>query len=607
MRAIWMVFGVAAVVATTSLAHAQIRVVNWNLAQWRGDATAIASVIEFLDQDDHAGFAHPVSVFTVQEANTETYQSLLGMLGPEWSAATYTNTNEDNYGGAQACFYHAATLTEDPSAHDDTYTEAGRRADRWRFTVNGFDDPPVSFYVYSAHLKASNNSSAELDRETGAIRIVENMQELPAGSRIIVTGDMNFYDNAELGYVVFLAGGLQDPLGTGSWAGGSNTLKHTQSPRTIQAGGLASGGLDDRFDFQLGTESMYGTGGLTLISGTYRSIGNDGNHYNIAINDGTNSFWPSDISGSNELANALHDASDHLPLAADYRMPAILDANFGGCEVGSVLVGYPLTCTLDLANTGSNAVPGGTADLNWSFDASGVLGGNAGSGSLAAGDASQHELEVDTSAAGVFDDELSVTSTDDLTQHAPATLSVSGQVLRHANPSFVSDADNNFYVYFLEIDPDSGDLPLGIQFWNYGWDSDQSRMDIDDISTPGAPVTFLGGMWNNVGPFPVSLPFTIDTNGLQPGTIVRSVTILTSDEDLPGEGTESLHLTLNITVREPVSSCDGDVTGDGVTDISDLLAMLDGYGGTDPLLDLNQDGVVDINDMLALLGDYGCV
>jgi hypothetical protein len=288
-------------------------------------------------------------------------------------------------------------------------------------------------------------------------------------------------------------------------------------------------------------------------------------------------------------------------------MPAILDANFGGCEVGSVLVGYPLTCTLDLANTGSNAVPGGTAALNWSFDASGVLGGNAGSGSLAAGDASQHELEVDTSAAGVFDDELSVTSTDDLTQHAPATLSVSGQVLRHANPSFVSDADNNFYVYFLEIDPDSGDLPLGIQFWNYGWDSDQSRMDIDDISTPDAPVTFLGGMWNNVGPFPVSLPFTIDTNGLQPGTIVRSVTILTSDEDLPGEGTQSLHLTLNITVREPVSSCDGDVTGDGVTDISDLLAMLDGYGGTDPLLDLNQDGVVDINDMLALLGDYGCV
>jgi hypothetical protein len=35
--------------------------------------------------------------------------------------------------------------------------------------------------------------------------------------------------------------------------------------------------------------------------------------------------------------------------------------------------------------------------------------------------------------------------------------------------------------------------------------------------------------------------------------------------------------------------------------------MLDGYGGTDPLLDLNQDGVVDINDMLALLGDYGCM
>jgi hypothetical protein len=88
--------------------------------------------------------------------------------------------------------------------------------------------------------------------------------------------------------------------------------------------------------------------------------------------------------------------------------------------------------------------------------------------------------------------------------------------------------------------------------------------------------------------------------------MVRPVTILTSDEDLPGEDTDSLQFILNITVREPVSSCDGDVTGDGVTDIADLLALLDGYGGTDPLLDLNQDGVVDINDMLAILSDYGC-
>jgi hypothetical protein len=460
--------------------------------------------------------------------------------------------------------------------------------------------------VYSAHLKAGNTTSGEIDRETGAIRIIANMAEVPSGSRIIVTGDMNFYDNAELGYQVFLAGGLIDPLGTGSWSGSSNTLKHTQSPRVIQADGLANGGLDDRFDFQLSTPPMHGSGGLTLMSGTYRPVGNDGNHYNIAINDGANSYWPGDSSASNALADVLHDASDHLPLAADYRLPAILETTFGGCDVGTVLVDYPMTCSLDIANAGDSSIAGGTAVLDWSIEATGVLSGNTDDGMLGAGNATQIQLELDTSAAGAFDDQLDVVSTDDLTQHAPATLSVTGHVLRHANPSFVSDADNNFYVYYIDVDPDSGDVPLGIQFWNYGWDTDQSRMDVDEVSTPEAPLQFLGGTWNNVGPFPVSMPFSIVTDGVSPGNYVRSVTILASDEDLPGEDTASLHLTLNITVREPTSNCDGDVTGDGVTDVADLLALLDGYGGSDPALDIVPDGIIDINDMLALLADFGC-
>ena len=599
--------GVAVAIMWASFAQAQVRVVNWNLAELRGDPAAIEYVIDAIATDDHSGFAAPISLMTLQEVDNDTHDAVSAMLGAQWSAATYTNSNEDPYGGAQACFYHAATMTEVPSGHADLFTGAGRRSDRWQFTLNGYSDPPVTLYIYSAHLKAGNSADSESQREVGALRILQDIATLPANSRYIVTGDMNFYDNGELGYLAFLAGNiLEDPLGAGSWSGSSNAIKHSQSPRKIQADGLASGGLDDRFDFQLISPLLQGTGGLCVISGTYRSMGNDGNHYDIAINDGNNTYWPGDSAGSNALADALWAASDHVPVVADYRVPAILDTSFSACSIGTVLEGYDLSCSVDIANGASSTTPAGSASLVWSMSGTGVLAENDDLGSLTAGTGETVPVLVDTSIAGVYDDQLTINASGDLTQHAPSTLSLSGQILRHANPSFVSDGDNNFYVYYVDVDPDSGVVPIAIQFWNYQWDSDQSRMDIDSVSTPEAPLSFLGTSWNNVGPFPVSMPFEIDTTDLAPGNYVRAITIVVSDEDLPGETSSSMHLAFNITVLDPGPACVGDVTGDDVTDVSDLLAFLEGFGGSDPALDLVVDGVIDVNDMLVLLGDVSC-
>lgn len=599
--------GVVMAMSWAVLAQAQVRVVNWNLAELRGDLGSIEYVIDAIASDDHSGFAAPIGLMLLQEVDNFTHDAVSGMLGAAWSGATYTNDNEDPYGGAQACFYHAATMTEVPSGHADLFTGAGRRADRWQFTLNGYTDPPVTLYVYSAHLKAGNSSDSESQREVGALRILQDIATLPAGSRYLVTGDMNFYDNGELGYLAFLAGNvLEDPLGAGSWNGSSNAIKHSQSPRKVQADGLASGGMDDRFDFQLSSPLMQGSSGLCVIPGTYRSLGNDGNHYDIAINNGNNLYWPGNLAGSNALADALWAASDHVPVVADYRVPAILDTSFDACSIGTVLEGYDLSCSVDIANGASAVTSVGSAALVWSMSGTGVFGENDDIGSLAAGNGETVAVLVDTSLVGVFDDELTIHANGDLTQHAPATLSVSGQILRHANPSFVSDADNDFFVYYVDVEPDSGVLALAAQFWNYQWDSDQSRMDVDSVSTPQPPLAFLGASWNNVGPFPVSMPFEIDTTGLAPGNYVRPITIEVSDEDLPGESSSSLHLTFNITVLDPGPDCVGDVTGDGVTDVSDLLALLAGFGGSDPALDLVVDGVIDVNDMLVLLGDFSC-
>ena len=42
--------------------------------------------------------------------------------------------------------------------------------------------------------------------------------------------------------------------------------------------------MDDRFDFQLISSELLDGIGLDLIPNTYRTLGNDGNHFDMAIN-----------------------------------------------------------------------------------------------------------------------------------------------------------------------------------------------------------------------------------------------------------------------------------------------------------------------------------
>ncbi len=51
--------------------------------------------------------------------------------------------------------------------------------------------------------------------------------------------------------------------------------------------------------------------------------------------------------------------------------------------------------------------------------------------------------------------------------------------------------------------------------------------------------------------------------------------------------------------------CSGDGNGDGVVDVSDLLAMLAVFGEADPAWDVDGDGIVGVNDLLALIASWG--
>ncbi|MCF8465122.1 MAG: T9SS type A sorting domain-containing protein [Flavobacteriales bacterium] len=175
-----------------------------------------------------------------------------------------------------------------------------------------------TLHVFSVHLKSSTGTANEQQRLSEVNNLRNVTDALPQGSYFIVCGDFNFYGSTEPAYQRLLAqdgntGYFIDQIGTsGLWNSESYAIRHTQSPRVRSFGGGASGGLDDRFDLILFSHSFGPSGRIQYMYGTSWAVGNDGNHYNDSINALPNT------SVSQTMANALHYASDHLPVVTSF-------------------------------------------------------------------------------------------------------------------------------------------------------------------------------------------------------------------------------------------------------------------------------------------------
>ena len=185
------------------------------------------------------------------------------------------------------------------------------------YVVN-IDGNPIRFY--SCHLKSSTGSTNEAERLAAVTIIRSHLNGLAEGTEFIIVGDMNFYTSSEDGYQKFIAdeviniGRAEDLCSeVGSWHDNSYYSDvHTQSTRETAFGYGAGGGLDDKFDFIFGNYGINNSLGIEFSAGTFTSYGNDGDHLNQSVNDGTNSAVPDSV------ADALYYASDHLPVYADF-------------------------------------------------------------------------------------------------------------------------------------------------------------------------------------------------------------------------------------------------------------------------------------------------
>jgi len=185
------------------------------------------------------------------------------------------------------------------------------------------DDVKDTTYIHvvAAHLKAGNSSSDQTDRALASEAVMAYLEANYETGNFILAGDLNLKGSSENGYKNLTSQApsdyrFYDPIDSeGNWNNSSAYKNiHTQSTRSSSTNGgcFSGGGMDDRFDVILMSESMLAdTGQAIYVDGSYDAVGQDGNHFNQAINSGSNSSVPSSV------LSALYEMSDHLPVIAD--------------------------------------------------------------------------------------------------------------------------------------------------------------------------------------------------------------------------------------------------------------------------------------------------
>lgn len=316
-----LIFGVGTSLGTATEASGQLRAVTYNIASLEGNSNDLQDVFASLNDDPEpgTGLIRVPDIYVFQEIASGEQNTLRNWLnnnapvGITYSIATYTSNGG---GGENALIYRSDTITEITSGHRDITNHSGPRAtDRWQLSLA--DDPSTVFYVYGSHFKASQGSDNEDKRESEANAIRNDADSLGDGTFVLYAGDWNVYSPSEPAFERMTEPGNGQAVDPGH-GGSFPTISHTQSPHDGSDNNLVTGGMDDRFDFILCSDELDDGLGFDVSGVSYRAFGNDGAHFNQAINAGFNSYFDA---SEQWKADALARASDHLPVVVDYLLP----------------------------------------------------------------------------------------------------------------------------------------------------------------------------------------------------------------------------------------------------------------------------------------------
>jgi hypothetical protein len=380
--------------------------------------------------------------------------------------------------------------------------------------------------------------------------------------------------------------------------------------------------MDDRFDFQLVTGELLDGEGLSYIGPTvpdllmlpleesYHAFGNDGSqdlNGNISTGSGATPV----------VLAALETASDHLPVVADYQLPARMFVEVAPIPP-RLIVGSSVALDLSVENTAPVVAVMGADELDYT-----VRGTGAVSGSLAAvddplGGGNSHSLMLDTSTLGHAFGTLEVVSDSQQVANGTFLRELSYEVLEHSEASFETHSGVDSWTIDFGTVLSTG--PVGFQsipirIHNVGGTSEFTADLVVETADGTGDITEL-----TIDFVPTRIPpgefaefrATLDTSQL--GGFVATWTISTRDEQLPGATAgNDLLLELIGSVIPDLSELQGgdadmDLDFDQLDIVLILLAgkYLTGKAATWGEGDWTGDGLFDQRDIVAALatGSY---
>lgn len=469
-----------AFMASATPTSGAVRLMNYNMLNWSG-ASGAARTGHMLSVTRGVGPDLVVGQELIDQAGVDLFRdSVLNWLEPgEWVAAPFDNgPDSDN-----ALWYKPAKWTYLGKKEIPT---ALRNASRFHMRLAGYNGVGAEVYVYSFHLKASSGSTNEALR-LAEMKIIRRDAEttLPLGSHVLFCGDYNVYTSSETPFQWALSdtgqniGRMRDPINQmGAW--NSNVAfapYHTQSPRSLQFGGGATGGVDDRFDFVLESYNMDDGQGMDLDESTYRTYGNDGLHCcNSAIN-----APPTNAAIGQLAADSLMNASDHMPVQVEFIVPAKLGLSTPAIAFGTVIQGGPADQPISLSNPVQ--VPGDA--LDYTFDTA-PAGFSAPASSFivpAGATGPVHMISMDTGTIGVKGAQLGLFS--DAPDFGYGEIDLSGTVVEHAQASLDSFALAMIDTVDFGTQSAGGFSDQPAQVWNLGFNALQAQLHVSGASITG--------------------------------------------------------------------------------------------------------------------------
>lgn len=315
--------------ANTAFSQSTIRVMQYNLLYYGGTHYDCNSTSNNLDTKNAAlntilnSLIPEVDVLCVNELDeNESYADyLLNNVLKSDNKWWWKRANGIGYSIINMIYYDSRKL--ELVEHKTRYVYP-RVVDFFKMYVKAEDLEQTHDTVFitfiSAHLLSGNDENGISTREESTNTIMGSFSAglFPKGNYVLL-GDFNFYSAYEAGYQNLVNYSdvnyrFYDPVNaSGEWSNNySYANYHTQSTHTSSNGCAITGGLDDRFDFILISNPIkFGTDEVSYKAGSYTTIGQDGSHFNDAVNYGYNSAV------SSEVATALYNMSDHLPVTLE--------------------------------------------------------------------------------------------------------------------------------------------------------------------------------------------------------------------------------------------------------------------------------------------------